>query len=131
LLDRRVDVIAEAVVELDAALLSVGIDRAEREAINLAHGHDGTVADLMDWAKGFAANEARPLIQNAGIRGAHLLPARLGKLHDAVDALDNEIKKNGLPGGRALRHPRVTVALDKLNRELAVAQTQAAEAANV
>jgi len=131
LLDRRVDVIAEAVDELDAALLSVGIDRAEREAINLAHGHDGTVADLMDWAKGFAANEARPLIQNAGIRGAHLLPARLGKLHDAVDALDNEIKKNGLPGGRALRHPRVTVALDKLNRELAVAQTQAAEAANV
>lgn len=129
LLDRRVDVIAEAVDDLDAALLSVGIDRPQREAINISPRHDGTVADLMDWAKGFAANEARPLIQNAGIRGAHLLPARLAKLHSATEALNHEIVNDGLPGDRALRHPRVTVALQKLIRELEVAKDEADSAA--
>jgi hypothetical protein len=131
ILDRSIDVISEAVDELDSALLSVGVDRAEREAIDLGFGDDGTLADLMDWAKGFSANEARPLIQNAGIRGARLLPARLSKLLDAVKALITRIDAGGgLPGDRALRHPRVKVALDKLRRELDGAKTEATEAAH-
>jgi hypothetical protein len=128
LLDRTVDVIAEAVSELDLALRSVGIDHQEREAMRVGDG--ATIADVMDWAESFPEQEARPLIQQAGVKGVALLPPRLDALADVVKQLRAETNAPGA-GHRALRHPRVRVAVDKLLRELRHAKDKAKEAAQV
>jgi hypothetical protein len=134
LLDRRVDVIAEAVGELDAALVSVGIDRRERENIRVvpADRRSATLAEFMDWAQSFPEREARPLIQQAGIRGASLLPDRLEALAQIVRQLrkltaDPPAAANGR---RPLGHPRVKVAVSKLHEELTSAKTEAHAAAH-
>jgi hypothetical protein len=135
LLDRRIDIIAEAVDELDAALASVGIDRQEREAVLLTPGDENspTLADFMDWAQHFAANEARPLIQGAGVRGAALLPDRLEQLELAAAHLEQTAAgingASGAPGG--IGHPRVRIAIAKLRSELDQARAQAVEAAGM
>jgi hypothetical protein len=134
LLDRTVDVIAEAVDELDAALISVGIDRRERENIrvNPAKPGSATLAELMDWSQSFPEREARPLIQQGGVRGAALLPARLAALQDTVTQLRSrvDVALDG-PNGDPLAHPRVKVAVKKLHRELGDAKDKADQAANV
>jgi hypothetical protein len=121
-------VIAEAVSELDLALRSVGIDHQEREAMRVGDG--ATIADVMDWAESFPEQEARPLIQQAGVKGVALLPPRLDALADVVKQLRAEANAPGA-GHRALRHPRVRVAVDKLLRELRHAKNKAEEAAKV
>ena len=133
LLDRTVEVIGEAVDELDAALMSVGIDRRERETMRLGDDEDDddtTVADVMDWAQGFAEREVRPLIQQAGVRGAALLPPRLVALSGAVEQLRGDVLAPA-NGPSALGHPRVGVAVDKLLRELENARVRAVAARNV
>jgi hypothetical protein len=136
LLDRRIDIIAEAVDELDAALASVGIDRQEREAIAISMGDDGTdnptLADFMAWAQHFAANEARPLIQGAGVAGAALLPGRLLKLLETARALDDTAAgSNGSGPAPGIGHPRVRIAIAKLRDELGKARQQAIDAAGL
>jgi hypothetical protein len=129
-LDRSVDVIAEAVDELDTAMASVGVDRAEREALHFKdnRGAEYTAADLMDWAHSFPEHEARPLIQEAGIEGIELLPARIRALNGLVRDLRDEARKNGSDSFKPLRHPRVQVALKKLHDELAAAGRAANQA---
>jgi hypothetical protein len=136
LLDRSVDVLAEAIDELDAALLSVGVDRQERLNLRVTANdlRSPTIAEFMDWAQAFPEREARQLIQQGGVAGAHLLPARLDALERVVRRLRNQAA--GPPGGaqdgyRALHHPRVRVAVEKLLRELEAARDSAQRAENV
>jgi hypothetical protein len=128
LLNRRIDVISEAVDELDAALLSVGIDREERRALPVDPVNDPggpKIQDLMDWAQHFPEREARPLIQSSGVRGARLLPARLRALRTVVQTLVNTITTGGQGVPAGLRHPRVQVAAQKLRDELRAAEREA------
>lgn len=124
-LDAVIDVIAEAVRELDVALSSVGVDQEERDVIEV--GKDGgTLADLMKWAQDFPEHEARPLVTSGGIRGAALLPARLDRLRRAFLPLQGLPSLNG--GTRGLRQQRVRNAVDKLVRVLGDASTKAQQA---
>ena len=120
LLDRQLDVIAEAADELTDALRSVGIGRQEVETLRVdpRDPTSATIADLLDWAQRFASREARPLIQGAGTKGGVLLAGRLGSLVTTATTLQGA-------SSRGLGHPRVRVATEKLVDELKQAQAKA------
>jgi hypothetical protein len=86
----------------------------------------------MDWAHTFP-ERARALIAQSGVRGARLLPARLRALADLLGDFERDVytRADDENGFRALHHPRVRVAVDKLVRELRAAERQARRAERV
>jgi hypothetical protein len=122
LLQRALESTGEGADAVYAALDSVNLGQDEREiifvpgtdpsAISTTPPYAGTltVEDIVSWAASFPAQEASPLLQNAGNVGIASIVTRAGNIQTAVGRLQ-AFAPSGPPG---LAHPRVTYALQIL-----------------
>lgn len=109
LLSRALQVVAEGVDEIEAALDSVFVGESERRVVRFDgdDGHEMLVADLLSWVRAFASEEAPEMVQTAGRRGVGSIvgtTVRLGSLVQHLVAAASA-RPSGLPDG--MRHPRV------------------------
>ncbi len=121
LLQRALDTTGEAADAAYAALDSVNLGTDERAVIfvpgtdpsaaaaGTAPPYAGTlsVEDILSWAQSFPAQEASPLLQDAGNVGIQSVERRAKDIRDAVKRLQ-AFAPSGPPG---LAHPWVTYAL--------------------
>jgi hypothetical protein len=119
LLQRVLDTTGEAADAVYAALDSVNLGPDERSVIfvpgtdpsasSTTPPYAGTlsVEDILSWAASFPAEEASPLLQDAGNVGIKSIRKRAKVIRTAVEALQT-FAPSGPPG---LAHPRVTYAL--------------------
>jgi hypothetical protein len=119
LLSNALQVVAEAVDEVSAALDSVFVGSAERTVARFATGPDSSmlVSELLSWISSFAAQEAPELVQQAGRRGMGAVQTTGTQLIGLVARLTTAITADpGLPAG--MRHPRVRHPLEELRTYL-------------
>lgn len=119
LLSNALQVVAEAVDEVAAALDSVFVGSAERTVARFSTGPGSAmlVSELLDWISSFATQEAPELVQAAGRRGMGPVQTTGSRLMDLTDRLSTAIVSDpGLPTG--MRHPRVRHPLDELRTYL-------------
>jgi hypothetical protein len=132
LLSNALQVVAEAVDEVSAALDSVFVGSAERTVARFATG-PGTsmlVSELLTWISSFAAQEAPELVQSAGRRGMGPLQSTGTQLIGLVARLITAITADpGLPAG--MRHPRVRHPLEELGTYLSQVVQLAADVRTV
>jgi hypothetical protein len=118
-LSRALSVTAEAVDEVNEAMDSVFVGRAERQVATFS-GADGqtlSVGDLLSWVTSFAAEEAPRMVQDGGRRGVEALVPTARLLDRSV-----ELFLQALATDRTLsdgmRQPRVLTALRELRGHL-------------
>jgi hypothetical protein len=132
LLSNALQVVAEAVDEVSAALDSVFVGTAERTVARFATGPDTSmlVSELLTWISSFAAQEAPELVQQAGRRGMGPVQSTGTQLIGLVARLITAITADpGLPAG--MRHPRVRHPLEELRTYLAQVVQLAADVRTV
>jgi hypothetical protein len=131
LLQRSLDATGEAADAVYGALDSVNLGQDEREVIFVpgtdpsnTPGYAGTgalsVEDILSWAAAFPAQEATPLLQDAGNVGIGALSARAAEVASMVGLM--RAWAGGTPASPpsppGLAHPRVTYALTILSLAL-------------
>ncbi len=119
LLSNALQVVAEAVDEVSAALDSVFVGSAERTVARFTTdtGSSMLVSELLTWISSFATEEAPELVQQAGRRGMGPLQSTGTQLTGLVARLTTAITADpGLPAG--MRHPRVRHPLEELRTYL-------------
>jgi hypothetical protein len=119
LLSNALQVVAESVDEVEAALDSVFVGGAERTVARFDTG-SGTrmlVSELLSWVSAFAATEAPELVQQGGRRSMGAIESTTVQLIDLIRNLITAISSDpGLPVG--MRHPRVRHPLEELTTYL-------------
>jgi hypothetical protein len=119
LLSNALQVVAESVDEVAAAMDSVFVGAAERTVARFTTG-PGTsmlVSELLTWISSFATQEAPELVQQAGRRGMGPVESTGSQLIGLVGQLSTAITADpGLPAG--MRHPRVRHPLEELRTYL-------------
>jgi hypothetical protein len=119
LLSNALQVVAEAVDEVSAALDSVFVGSAERTVARFSTGPSTSmlVSELLTWISAFATQEAPELVQQAGRRGMGPVQSTGTQLIGLVARLATAITADpGLPAG--MRHPRVRHPLEELRTYL-------------
>jgi hypothetical protein len=121
LLSRALQVVAESVDEVEAALDSVFVGPAERGVAGFDTNSKGRgdmlVGDLLSWISSFSATEAPALVQEGGRRGCGPIVVTANTLGALVQDLLNTIAgSKPLPDG--MRHPRVRHPLKELQTYL-------------
>jgi hypothetical protein len=119
LLSRALQVVAESVDEVEAALDSVFVGPAERGVARFrtASGGDMLVAELLSWISSFSSTEAPELVQEGGRRGCGAIVGTTDQLRNLVQDLIAAIDGDPtLPDG--MRHPRVRHPLSELQTYL-------------
>jgi hypothetical protein len=119
LLSNALQVVAESVDEVSAALDSVFVGSAERTVARFTTGPRTSmlVSELLTWISAFATQEAPELVQQAGRRGMGPVQSTGTQLIGLVARLATAITADpGLPAG--MRHPRVRHPLEELRTYL-------------
>jgi hypothetical protein len=120
LLSNALQVVAESVDEVSAAMDSVFVGGAERTVARFPTGAGTSmlVSELLTWISSFATQEAPELVQQAGRRGMGPVESTGSQLIELVTRLSTAIASDpGLPAG--MRHPRVRHPLEELRTYLA------------
>ncbi|TFV60239.1 hypothetical protein E4P42_04650 [Mycobacterium sp. PS03-16] len=107
LLSNALQVVAESVDEVEAAMDSVFVGPAERSvtAFRIGKGRRMLVSELLSWIRSFTTGEAPQLAQDGGRRGVGAIIGTARQLADLTDALIDALADQSMPAG--LRHPRV------------------------
>jgi hypothetical protein len=119
LLSNALQVVAEAVDEVEAAMDSVFVGSSERSVARFSTGAGQTmlVSELLSWVSSFATQEAPDIVQQAGRRGMVAVASTADQLSTVTGQLIQALGSDpGLPDG--LRHPRVRNPLDELRTYL-------------
>jgi hypothetical protein len=119
LLSNALQVVAESVDEVNAALDSVFVGGGERTVARFGITSGGTmlVSELLSWVSSFASQEAPELVQQGGRRAMGPLQSTATNLIDLVgDLISAAGSDPGLPSG--MRHPRVRHPLEELQTYL-------------
>lgn len=119
LLSNALQVVAESVDEVTAAMDSVFVGSAERTVARFSTGSSTTmlVSELLAWVSTFASQEAPEIVQTAGRRGMGAVLSTGSQLIDLVAQLSSAVASDpGLPAG--MRHPRVRHPLEELRTYL-------------
>jgi hypothetical protein len=119
LLSNALQVVAESVDEVVAALDSVFVGSAEQTVARFSIGGGQTmlVSELLTWISSFASQEAPELVQQGGRRAMGPVTTTASRLDDLVGRLLAAINSDlGLPEG--MRHPRVRHPLSELRTYL-------------
>lgn len=108
-LERLLAVVTESVDEIYAAMDRLDFDASERRAVlvTFASG-DLSIAELFDWVLIFAGKAAR-VLKDGGRKALPRLCSEVTEIRACVDEL--HVKP---PEIRALKHPRVTIAISEL-----------------
>jgi hypothetical protein len=115
LLSNALQVVAESVDEVEAAMDSVFVGSAERTVarFDTGTGRRMLVSELLSWVSAFAATEAPELVQQGGRRSMGAIESTTDQLIGLVEDLRNATAADpGLPVG--MRHPRVRHPLEEL-----------------
>ncbi len=108
-LERLLAVVTEAVDEIYAAMDRLDFDAAERRAVLLTfQSGDLSVAELFDWVLIFSGKAAL-VLKDGGRKALPRLCSEVTEIHEFVE----ELAENP-PDIRALKHPRVTIAISEL-----------------
>lgn len=119
LLSNALQVVAESVDEVVAALDSVFVGRAEQTvaSFSVGPGQSMLVSELLTWVSSFAAQEAPELVQQGGRRSMGAVQTTATRLDGLVGRLLVAIGGDfSLPEG--MRHPRVRHPLTELQSYL-------------
>jgi hypothetical protein len=120
LLSNALQVVAESVDEVEAAMDSVYVGPAERTIAVFATDPDGgtmLVSELLSWIASFTTDEAPQLVQDGGRRGVGTIISTARRLEGLVDRLLDALTGDPrLPAG--LRHPRVRHPLSEVRTYL-------------
>jgi hypothetical protein len=119
LLSNALQVVAESVDEVVAALDSVFVGSAEQTVARFSIGGGQTmlVSELLTWIGSFASQEAPELVQEGGRRAMGPVTTTSSRLDQLVGRLLAAINSDlGLPEG--MRHPRVRHPLTELRTYL-------------
>lgn len=119
LLSNSLQVVAESVDEVEAALDSVFVGVAERGVASFAigGGRSMLVCELLSWVSTFAASEAPELVQQGGRRAMGAVESTANELVALIEHLESAIAaRTGLPIG--MSHPRVRHPLEELRTYL-------------
>jgi hypothetical protein len=121
LVSRALNVVAESVQEVYAALDSVFVGPAERQVIELrfAGGSSLFVAELLDWIDQVASKEGPQLIQDGGKAGVRAFQPTIQRLAGLAQEALTANQPGPLPSG--YRSARVQRALQELAGHLAEA----------
>jgi hypothetical protein len=111
-LGMRLDRVAEATDDLDAALTAASVDLAEREFLEIKDDPPTSLAELMDWLREFATN-SKSYDSGPGIDAVQRTAAEIRGLVDSALSLGDEPD-----GPRPLRYRRVKRALAELSETL-------------
>ncbi|MCA2213907.1 hypothetical protein [Jidongwangia harbinensis] len=119
LLSNALQVVAESVDEVEAALDSVFVGAGERSVAQFSTGpsEQMLVSELLSWVRSFATQETRELVQSGGRRAMGIVTTTAGQLQELVTSLITAAGSDaGLP--RGMRHPRVRHPLEELRTYL-------------
>jgi hypothetical protein len=119
LLSNALQVVAESVDEVVAALDSVFVGSAEQTVARFSIGGGQTmlVSELLTWISSFASQEAPELVQQGGRRAMGPVTTTASRLVELAGRLLAAINSDvGLPEG--MRHPRVRHPLTELRTYL-------------
>jgi hypothetical protein len=119
LLSNALQVVAESVDEVTAALDSVFVGAGERSVAEFSTGPGQRmlVSELLSWVTSFATSETRDLVQSGGRRAMGVITATAVRLDDLIGQLIQAAASDpGLP--RGMRHPRVRNPLEELRTYL-------------
>lgn len=117
LLSNALQVVAESVDEVQAAMDSVFVGPSERGVTSFLTGRPNNdtmlVSEFLAWVSTFAATEAPALIQDGGRRAMGVVKTTASELARLTEQLDKAIRTEPrMPTG--LRHPRVRHPLQEL-----------------
>jgi hypothetical protein len=119
LLSNALQVVAESVDEVEAALDSVFVGTAERSVarFDAGKGKRMLVSELLTWISSFAAAEAPELVQQGGRRSMGAIESTASRLNRLLETLLSAMLSDpGLPVG--MRHPRVRHPVEELKTYL-------------
>ncbi|HEX7265659.1 MAG TPA: hypothetical protein VF383_15890 [Candidatus Dormibacteraeota bacterium] len=124
---RVLAVIAETVDEVCYVCNTVFLGPAERQTIQLTYGAGKPTiffADLLEWVRGFAADEGRRIINESGKDGVQTFTRTARRLKQLVEgALKQEPDNDTIPD--AFRTRRIQVAIGNLAGQLEMAIKEA------
>jgi hypothetical protein len=119
LLSNALQVVAETIDEIEAAMDSVFVGTSERTVARFSTGSGGSmlVSEFLTWVTSFATQEAPDLVQSAGRRAMVAVVSTSNELNTVAGDLLRAIQSGtGIPDG--LRHPRVRHPLEELRTYL-------------